>query len=138
MNHTQEELESPEVFQRNLMEALQNADDGHLKRASESSSKMVRRRIRENGFGRLVLPFDPVVDADLNQMIGTELPVIIEEMEPLSPGAKAISFNDTADTAFYRGDKLRRIRPCISVIWLKCFRARGHRHFAWAHPKALR
>ena len=34
-----------------------------------------------------------------------ELPVIIEEMEPESVGAKDISFNDTADTAFYRGDK---------------------------------
>lgn len=66
---------------------------------------MVRRRIRENGFGRLILPFKPVTDADLNQLPDTELPVIIEEMEPESPGAKAISFNDTADTAFYRGDK---------------------------------
>ena len=34
-----------------------------------------------------------------------ELPVIIEEVEPESVGAKAISFNNTADTAFYCGDK---------------------------------
>ncbi len=100
-----EQLESPEVFNASLMEALANADDGQLKNASEAGSKMVRRRIRENGFGRLILPFKPVSDGDLNQMVGTELPVIIEEMEPESPGAKAISFNDTADTAFYRGDK---------------------------------
>ena len=99
------DLESPEVFNRELLEAIANAQDGQLKRASESSSRMVRRRIRENGFGRLILPFKPVTDADLNQLPNTELPVIIEEMEPLSPGAKAINFNDTADTAFYRGDK---------------------------------
>ena len=35
-----------------------------------------------------------------------ELPVIIEEMEPESVGAKAISFNDTADPAFYRGGQI--------------------------------
>jgi hypothetical protein len=85
------QLESPEVFNRQLLDAVQNSPDGQLKNASESGSKMVRRRIRENGFGRLILPFKPAVDADLNQMINTELPVIIEEMEPESPGAKAIS-----------------------------------------------
>jgi hypothetical protein len=100
-----DQLESPEVFNRQLMEAIQAAPEGRLKNASESGTKMVRRRIRENAFGRLILPFKPFTDSDLNQMIGTELPVIIEEMEPESPGAKAISFNDTADTAFYRGDK---------------------------------
>jgi len=66
---------------------------------------MVRRRIRENGFGRLILPFKPCSDADLARLPDVEVPVIIEEMEPESVGAKAISFNDTADTAFYRGDK---------------------------------
>jgi hypothetical protein len=105
MNPENEQLDSPEVFNRQLLEAIANAQDGHLKSASEASSRMVRRRIRENGFGRLILPFKPVTDADLNQLPDTELPVIIEEMEPDSPGAKAINFNDTADTAFYRGDK---------------------------------
>ena len=100
-----EQLESPEVFNRQLLDALSSADEGILKNASESSSRMVRRRIRENGFGRLILPFKPVVDSDLNQVVDSELPVIIEEMEPESVGAKSISFNDTADTVFYRGDK---------------------------------
>ncbi len=95
----------PEVFRRELIQALDNAPEGHLKNASEASRRMVRRRIRENGFGRLILPFKPVTNADLNPLPDTELPVIIEEMEPESLGAKAISFNDTADTAFYRGDK---------------------------------
>ena len=102
---SQEQLESPDVFNRQLLDALANAQDGQLKNASESSSRMVRRRIRENGFGRLILPFKPCSDADLARLPDVEVPVIIEEMEPESVGAKAISFNDTADTAFYRGDK---------------------------------
>ena len=98
-------IESPEVLNRKLLDAIIAAPDGHLKNASDSSSQMIRRRLRENGFTRLIIPHKPVSDSDLHQLPGTELPVIIEEMEPDSPGAKSISFNDTADTAFYRGDK---------------------------------
>jgi hypothetical protein len=96
------DLESPEVFNVQLKEALVNADNGLLKNASEKSTNMVRRRIRENGYGRLILPFTPATDAMLAPSLTSELPHIIEEMEPLSPGAKSMSFNDAADTAFFR------------------------------------
>lgn len=98
-------VESPEILSKKLFDAINNADSGILKNASEAGTQMIRRRLRENGFSRLILPFRTVSDADLNYLPDTELPVIVEEMEPDSPGAKAIPFNDTADTAFYRGDK---------------------------------
>ena len=98
-------LESTEVLSKKLLDAISRADDGLLKNASDAGTQMIRRRLRENGFSRLILPYKQVSDADLNYLPDTELPVIVEEMEPESPGAKAIPFNDTADTAFYRGDK---------------------------------
>lgn len=98
-------LESNEVLSKKLLDAISRADDGLLKNASDAGTQMIRRRLRENGFSRLILPYKQVSDADLNYLPDTELPVIVEEMEPESPGAKAIPFNDTADTAFYRGDK---------------------------------
>ena len=54
MDNTQE-IESPEVFNKELLEAIAGAEDGHLKKASAAASKMVRRRIRENGFSRLAI-----------------------------------------------------------------------------------
>jgi len=99
------QVEAPEVLSKKLFDAINGAGDGFLKNASEAGTQMIRRRLRENGFTRLILPFRQVSDADLNYLPDTELPVIVEEMEPDSPGAKAIPFNDTADTAFYRGDK---------------------------------
>jgi len=99
------DLEAPEVISRKLLDQIIAAPEGHLKNASDAGAKMIRRRIRENGYGRLILPFKPVSDGDLSRLPNTELPVMIEEMEPDSPGAKSISFNDSADTAFYRGDK---------------------------------
>lgn len=98
-------VESPEVLSKKLFDAINAADSGILKNAAEAGTQMIRRRLHENGFSRLILPFRTVSDADLNYLPDTELPVIVEEMEPDSPGAKAIPFNDTADTAFYRGDK---------------------------------
>jgi hypothetical protein len=96
---------SAEVFNRELLEAIQDSPDGILKQASTASSNMIRRKIRENGFARSIIPPKPVGNEDLDRLPDTDLPVMIEDMEPLSPGAKSISFNDTADTAFYKGDK---------------------------------
>lgn len=104
-NETQVSEPSVEVFNRELLEAINDAPDGILKNASTASSNMIRRKIRENGFARSIIPPKPVSNEDLDRLPNTDLPAIIEDMEPLSPGAKSISFDDTADTAFYRGDK---------------------------------
>jgi len=98
-------VENDEVLTQRLLSAVQEAGDGHCKNASEAGTAMIRRRLRENGFTRLILPFQQISDSDLTYLPDTELPAIIEEMEPDSPGAKAIPFNDTPDTSFYRGDK---------------------------------
>ena len=99
------EIESPEEMDQALLEAIQGASNGHLKNASDMTSQVIRRRLRETGFRRLVLPDKPISDSELVMLPDTELPVVVELMEPDSPGAKTISFNDTPDTAFYRGDK---------------------------------
>jgi hypothetical protein len=99
-----DEIKSIEVQNQELVDAIVRAGEGELKFASEASSNMLRRKLRENGFSRLILDYKPATDAILTRLPNTELPVVIEEMEPLSPGAKSIAFNDTADTTFYRGD----------------------------------
>jgi hypothetical protein len=97
--------QSAEVFNRELLQALEEAPDGQLKSASTASTNMIRRKIRENAFCRLILPPKPVGNEDLDRFTDSELPGIIEDMEPSSYGAKTISYNDTAETRFYKGDK---------------------------------
>lgn len=87
-----------------LLQGLQAAGDGQLTKLASSSGRMIKRRIKESGFQRLILPYEPVGDR-LTFQLSTDLPAVIEHMEPLSPGAKAMPFNDSPDTAFYRGDK---------------------------------
>jgi hypothetical protein len=98
-------VETEEKENQILFQALMDAGDGLCKNASDMTSQVVRRRLRETGFRRLILPDKPISDSQLVMLPDTELPVVVELMEPDSPGAKTISFNDTADTAFYRGDK---------------------------------
>lgn len=100
-----ESAEQVEALSRSIIESIVNAESGELKQASQASSTMIRRRIRENGFSRLVIPYRQVSDGDLNYERGTELPVIVGEMEPDSPGAVSLTFNDTPDTAFYGLEK---------------------------------
>ncbi len=99
------DLESYEAENKAIIQQLIDAENGPCKNASTASSDMIRRVIRENGFSRKILPPKQISNADLNRLPNTELPVIIEDMEADQPPAKSISFNDTPDTEFYRGDK---------------------------------
>lgn len=87
-----------------LLQNLQQESDGQLTKLASQSSRMIKRKIKESGFQRLLLPFEPVGNR-ITLQLNTDLPAVIEWMEPSSPGAKSIPFSDTADTAFYRGDK---------------------------------
>lgn len=95
----------PEVLNEELVQAIVEAPDGHLKNASALSGRFIRRRIRENGFQRLILPFEDVKASDLTPSLTSELPHIVEEMEGDQPGAVSLNYNDSPDTTFFRGDK---------------------------------
>lgn len=103
--NTVENIEQVEVLNKELLERILEAPDGQLAKVASASSNMIRRKIRENGFLRSIIPAKPVTNEDLDREVDSELPVIIEDMEPLSYGAKEIPFNDGPDTRFYRGDR---------------------------------
>ena len=94
-----------EVLNREIIEAITDADDGVIKSASSAGSNMIRRRIREDGFSRNILPPKAVTNDQLDRVADHDRPVMIEDMEPESRGAKSIPFGDTADTEFYYGSK---------------------------------
>ena len=104
-NPNDQQLAEPEVLNEELIDAILNAPDGHLKNASGLSGRFIRRRIRENGFFRRILPFEDVKQSDLSPSIDSEKPWIIEEMESDQPGAVSMNYDDTPDTAFFRGEK---------------------------------
>ena len=115
-----EGLENPQVLNKALMDKIIEASDGEVKSASAAGTNMIRRRIREEGFTRRIIPPQTVTNDDLDRVIDHDRPVIIEDMEPLSRGAKSIPFGDSADTQFYYGNKYACVfNPITTPEWTK-------------------
>ncbi len=94
-----------EVLNQEILDHITDSEDGHNKEASSAASNMIRRRIREDGFARNIMPAKTVTNEQLDRVPDHDRPVIIEDMEPGSKGAKSIPFGDSADTSFYYGNK---------------------------------
>ena len=93
------------VLNREIIDAITEADEGSIKSAAAAGSNMIRRRIREDGFARNIIPPKTVTNDMLDRVPEHDRPVMIEDMEPDSKGAKSIPFGDSADTEFYYGTK---------------------------------
>lgn len=90
---------------KDLLARLRDHEEGEVKFASAEGSKMLKRRIYEEGFLRRVLPEETVTDDDLTPQLSHEYPCILKEMEGLSKGAKSVPFGDAPEIETYRGDK---------------------------------
>lgn len=95
--------ESPEEFNEAFISFTEQAPDGYIKGASTRGGNYVRWKLRENGFFRNIIPPDPISDSQFDRQLDYDEPVVIEDMEPESPGAKSIPFADTPDSAPFRG-----------------------------------
>lgn len=100
-------IENPEAFGKELLQALANAEEGHLKVASDVGSGAVRRRLRENGFLRRIQPMKPIQPSDLTEWPGAEyeVGVVVDEMEIDQPGAVTLPLNETSTAHYYRAEK---------------------------------
>jgi hypothetical protein len=94
-----------QVLNREIIDAMTDADDGVIKSASTAGSNMIRRRIREDGFARNIIEPKTITNDMLDRVPDHDRPVMIEDMEPDSKGAKSIPFGDSSDTEFYYGTK---------------------------------
>jgi len=94
-----------DVLNREIIDAISGADEGNIKSASTAGSNMIRRRIREDGFARNIITPKTVTNDMLDRVPEHDRPVMIEDMEPDSKGAKSIPFGDSSDTEFYYGTK---------------------------------
>lgn len=59
-----EGLENPQVLNKALMDKIVEASDGEVKSASAAGTNMIRRRIREEGFTRRIIPPQTVTNDD--------------------------------------------------------------------------
>lgn len=106
-------IDEPEVFNKKLLDSIINdGEDGLNKSASEVASGAVRRRLRENGFFRRILPIKPVSEDRLTKSdqadgTGVDNLYVVDYMEPDQPGAVSLPLNDTHVSYYFRGEAFR-------------------------------
>lgn len=93
------------LIRKQLIDEILEADNGVVKKASVATSKATRTQIREEGFQRAILSFDTITNEDLDYFGDSELPGVWFELEPDSPPARVIPYNDTPNTFSYRAEK---------------------------------
>jgi hypothetical protein len=64
-----EGLENPQVLNKAIMDQILVASDGEVKSASAAGTNMIRRRIREEGFTRRIIPPQTVTNDDLDRVL---------------------------------------------------------------------
>ena len=113
-------VEDIQANNRKLVDQWANDPQGEVKSASAAGSQMIRRRIREEGFTRRIIPPVTVTNDDLDRVVDNDRPVIIEDMEPLSRGAISMPFGDATSTQSYYGNKFVCVFNKISTPeWTK-------------------
>jgi hypothetical protein len=103
-----------------LIAKILEEDQGEVKSAATAGTNMIRRRIREDGFLRNIIPPEIVTNADLDRVVNSDKPVIIEDMEPLSPGAVSLPFGAVSDSTFFYGNKFTvQFNPVVTREYVK-------------------
>lgn len=102
-------VEDVQLLNRQMLGEIDKASDGDVKYASAAGTNMIRRRIREDGFLRRIIPPQTATNEMLDRVLEHDRPVIIEDMEPETRGAKTIPFGDSADVEFYYGNKFANV-----------------------------
>lgn len=116
-------INDPEVFNRELIAALTGpGDDATLtKRASQAATSAIKRRLRETGFMREILPMKPLPTSELGRYPAEEDNLFtVDEMEPDQPGAVSLPLNDSHRTHYFRGEGfITRFFKISTPEWVK-------------------
>ena len=100
-----DQIDNTQERNARILATIDGSANGDIKSASAAGTNMIRRRIREEGFLRRIIPPQTVTNDDLNRVLQHDRPLIIEDMEGGQRGSKSIPFGDAADTEFYYGNK---------------------------------
>lgn len=110
---------------------LKELTSGNIKYAQEQVDKFTRRRVREDGVARRIIPAEPVTPDDYVPQLDSDQPVILVEKEPISPGAIVVGIGDLTPPQLYiRGERypvtlqvISSSRLRKSVLELETYRA---------------
>jgi len=93
------------VMNQRISEALQSDAPGSEKVAQQASTEYTRLQLREDSFTYEILPPVKATDDMLQVSLGSDIPQILWELEPESPGAKWAPLQTVPEGEYMQGSR---------------------------------
>jgi len=90
------------VMNSRIMESF---DRGEVKKAQSATTNFTRLQVREDSFTYQILPPEKATDEMLNVSLDNDMPSVIWEIEPDSPGAKWVPLQSIPEGEYIQGRK---------------------------------
>ena len=94
-----------EVLNQRILEQLEHGGDAGIKKAQDASSQFTRLQLREESYSYEIIPPTQATDDMLDRSVSNDMPQIIWDMEPDSPGARWIPFETVPEGEYIQGSK---------------------------------
>jgi len=103
-----------ELLNRRIIENLTDDSGMGVKKAQDASTDFTRTQLREESFAYEILPTKQATDDMLDRTVLHDMPQIIWDLEPDSPGARWVPFQTVPDGEYVQGSKY--IIPMARIV----------------------
>ncbi len=94
-----------DVLNSRILSSLREEGNEGVKKAQDASTQFTRLHLREESFAYEVIAPVQATDDMLERSLATDMPRIVWDMEPDSPGAKWVPFEDIPTSEYIQGSK---------------------------------
>ena len=102
-----------QMIDANLYSMLKEGSDANLKKVAQAASDVTRTQIREGSFANKILPPETIGNERLTKTMTEDL-IVIDDLEPDSPGAKYVPFETVPEGEIITGS--RYITPMARIV----------------------
>ena len=104
-----------QMIDANLFQMLKEGEgrDGNIKKVAQAASDVTRTQIREGSFANKILPPETIGNERLTKTMTEDL-IVIDDLEPDSPGAKYVPFETVPEGEIITGP--RYITPMARIV----------------------
>jgi len=104
-----------QMIDANLFQMLKEGEgrDGNIKKVAQAASDVTRTQIREGSFANKILPPETIGNERLTKTMTEDL-IVIDDLEPDSPGAKYVPFETVPEGEIITGS--RYITPMARIV----------------------
>lgn len=102
-----------QMIDAQLRDMIAAADDGQISKVAQAAQDVTRTQIREGSFANKILPPEQIGNERLAKTMTEDL-IVIDDLEPDSPGAKYVPFETVPEGEIITGS--RYITPMARIV----------------------